>query len=131
MKVLILSSSSSRISSQLQSMISEDIHLVIPDTKKIDDVIKCILCACCTASCPIKQKGEKYIGPAALVRAYRYLFDTRDQGKKERLEELNCQEGAWGCKNYFKCTQVCPKEIKVTKSINQIKVKIRSWRVYP
>jgi succinate dehydrogenase / fumarate reductase iron-sulfur subunit len=95
------------------------------DRKKIEDVIKCILCACCTASCPIEQSGTKYIGPAALVRAHRYIFDTRDKAKENRLMDLNNKEGAYGCKTYFKCTEVCPKGIKVTKAINQIKTEIK------
>jgi succinate dehydrogenase / fumarate reductase iron-sulfur subunit len=98
------------------------------DRKKIEDVIKCILCACCTAACPVNQREEKYIGPAALVRAHRYLFDSRDKAKEERLDLLDKKEGAWGCKTYFKCTEVCPKEIKVTKAITQIKTEIRNQR---
>jgi succinate dehydrogenase / fumarate reductase iron-sulfur subunit len=93
--------------------------------KKIEYVIKCILCACCTASCPIEQAGIKYIGPAALVRAHRYIFDTRDKTQEDRLMDLNNEEGVLGCKTYFKCTEVCPKGIKVTKAINQIKAEIQ------
>ena len=89
----------------------------------LEGAIRCILCACCTASCPVNQEvGTKgYVGPAALVRAFRYLFDSRDEGAEERLEILNRKEGAWGCRTLWKCTEVCPKQIPVTKEIGQIK----------
>lgn len=88
--------------------------------------IRCILCACCTASCPINQKKETggYVGPAALVRAFRYLFDSRDEGSEERIALLDHKDGAWGCQTLWKCTEVCPKKIPVTKQIGQIKRRI-------
>jgi len=91
----------------------------------IDDTIKCISCACCTASCPINIAINKnYIGPAALVKAHRYIYDSRDTATKDRLILLDSNDGAWGCRTYFRCTEVCPKRIKVTKTIAQIKKKI-------
>lgn len=95
------------------------------DRKKFDEAIRCILCACCSASCPVAQENEGFIGPAPLVQAFRRIFDSRDEERKERLEQLDCQDGAWGCVNHFQCTRVCPKEIPVTKSINLIKREIK------
>ncbi len=94
--------------------------------KAFEDAIRCILCACCTASCPINQakETEAYIGPAALVRAYRYLFDSRDEGREERITLLDNKDGAWGCQTKWWCTKVCPKEIPVTKEIFEIKKRI-------
>ncbi len=92
--------------------------------KKLDHVIRCILCACCTASCPIVQEGTPFIGPAALVWAFRNIFDSRDARHEERLKAVDTSDGAWGCRNHFECTRVCPKEIPVTKSINIIKREI-------
>ena len=94
--------------------------------KTFEDAIRCILCACCTASCPITQQKEteNYVGPAALVRAFRYLFDSRDEADDERISLLDHKDWAWGCENRFWCTKVCPKEIPVTKEINQIKKRI-------
>ena len=94
--------------------------------KTFEDAIRCILCACCTASCPITQQKEteNYVGPAALVRAFRYLFDSRDEADDERISLLDHKDCAWGCENRFWCTKVCPKEIPVTKEINQIKKRI-------
>jgi succinate dehydrogenase / fumarate reductase iron-sulfur subunit len=91
-----------------------------------EEAIRCILCACCTASCPINQnkETEAYVGPAALVRAFRYLFDSRDEASEERIALLDHKNGAWGCQTLWKCTEVCPKEIPVTKQIGQIKKRI-------
>jgi succinate dehydrogenase / fumarate reductase iron-sulfur subunit len=91
-----------------------------------EEAIRCILCACCTASCPINQnkETEAYVGPAALVRAFRYLFDSRDEASEERIALLDHKDAAWGCQTLWKCTEVCPKEIPVTKQIGQIKKRI-------
>ena len=93
---------------------------------QFEDALRCILCACCTASCPINQSKETgaYVGPAALVRAFRYLFDSRDEGAGERIAFLDHPHGAWGCQTLWKCTEVCPKQIPVTKQIAQIKRRI-------
>ena len=93
---------------------------------QFENALRCILCACCTASCPVNQskETEAYVGPAALVRAFRYLFDSRDDGAEERMALLDRKEGAWGCQTLWKCTEVCPKEIPVTKLIGQIKRRI-------
>ena len=98
----------------------------IEEHQKFEDAIRCILCACCTASCPINQAKEtqSYIGPAALVRAFRYLFDSRDEGSEERIALLDNKDGAWGCQTRWWCTKVCPKEIPVTREIAQIKRRI-------
>ena len=92
--------------------------------KKVEEAIRCILCACCTASCPMSWVREKYVGPAALLWASRFIFDSRDEEHLERLKHADSPEGAWGCVDHFECTRVCPKEIPVTKSINLIKREI-------
>jgi succinate dehydrogenase / fumarate reductase iron-sulfur subunit len=91
-----------------------------------EPAIRCILCACCTASCPVNQNKETadYVGPAALVRAFRYLFDSRDEATEERTAMLDQKDKAWGCQTLWKCTEVCPKEIPVTQQIGQIKKQI-------
>ena len=93
---------------------------------RFEDALRCILCACCTASCPVNQnrETEAYVGPAALVRSFRYLLDSRDEGTGERIALLDQKERAWGCQTLWKCTEVCPKEIPVTKQIGQIKRRI-------
>jgi len=102
-------------------------RIQLPDQQHLfEEAIRCILCACCTASCPVNQnkETEAYVGPAALVRAYRYLFDSRDEALDERIALLDQKDGAWGCQTLWKCTEVCPKEIPVTKQIGQIKKRI-------
>lgn len=94
------------------------------ERKKFEEAIRCILCGSCTAACPITAENEDYLGPAALLRAFRYLFDSRDGADEERKKMLDGKDGAWGCKVHRKCTEVCPKEIPVTKSITHIKMKI-------
>ncbi len=94
------------------------------NSRKLKEAIRCILCACCTASCPITFENKKYLGPAPLVRAFRYIFDSRDEDTLARLKQVDTPDGAWGCENHFECTRVCPKEIPVTKSINAIKREI-------
>jgi succinate dehydrogenase / fumarate reductase iron-sulfur subunit len=90
-----------------------------------DDPTKCILCASCYSACPILDgKNAHFIGPAAVVQASRFVFDSRDSGFVERLEVLNHPDGVWACENHFQCTRVCPRGIKVTRNINLTKRKI-------
>jgi succinate dehydrogenase / fumarate reductase, iron-sulfur subunit len=87
----------------------------------LEPALRCILCASCTASCPINRANENYAGPAALLRAFRYIFDPRDTETEERIKSLDSDDGAWGCRTMWWCTDVCPKGIPVTKCIGQIK----------
>jgi succinate dehydrogenase / fumarate reductase iron-sulfur subunit len=86
-----------------------------------DDTTACIMCASCYSACPVLDGSPGYIGPAALVQAARFAFDSRDKGFAERLPVLASPDGAPGCENHFTCTKVCPREIKVTKNINAVK----------
>jgi succinate dehydrogenase / fumarate reductase iron-sulfur subunit len=91
------------------------------DRKTFDEAIRCILCACCTASCPVIEQKEGFLGPAALLRAFRYLFDSRDEAGEERMTILDKDDGIWGCKSHGKCSEVCPKEIDVRKWLGRTK----------
>jgi succinate dehydrogenase / fumarate reductase iron-sulfur subunit len=91
------------------------------DQEFIEPALRCILCASCTAACPINRARPDYLGPAALLRAFRYIFDTRDSITAERLETIDTEDGAWGCKTMWGCTEVCPKEIPITQCLGQIK----------
>jgi succinate dehydrogenase / fumarate reductase, iron-sulfur subunit len=93
----------------------------VKERAAFDDVTACILCGSCNSSCPVFDGDPGYIGPAALVQAARFLFDSRDRGFSGRLPVLDTPQGAWGCQNHFNCTRVCPREIKVTKNINAVK----------
>ncbi len=86
-----------------------------------DDTTKCILCAACTTACPITWTNEQFVGPAAIVNAHRFIFDSRDQGGAERLRILNTRSGVWRCRTIFNCTDACPRGIEVTKAIEEVK----------
>jgi succinate dehydrogenase / fumarate reductase iron-sulfur subunit len=98
------------------------------ESKKVREVIRCILCASCTAACPVTEQNDQYLGPATFVWAFRSIFDSRDDQTRSRLEQLDTPDGVWGCLNYFECTRVCPKEIPVTKSINTLKREIEKLK---
>ena len=88
---------------------------------RFDDTTKCILCAACTTSCPVYWSNGDYVGPAAIVNAHRFIFDSRDQAGDQRLQILNDREGAFGCRTAFNCTTACPREIHVTQAIAEVK----------
>lgn len=91
------------------------------DNMLIDDASKCILCACCTSSCPSYWSNDQYLGPAALLKAFRFIYDSRDEDATSRLEVVNDRNGAWRCHTIFNCMEACPKEIDITKAISQLK----------
>jgi len=91
------------------------------DRERFDDTTKCILCAACTTSCPVYWTDGQYFGPAAIVNAHRFIFDSRDEGAEQRLEILNEKEGVWRCRTTFNCTEACPRGIEVTKAIQEVK----------
>ncbi len=97
-------------------------RLQTPDQReRFDDTTKCILCAACTTSCPSFWADEDFVGPAAIVNAHRFIFDSRDQGAAARLEILNRREGVWRCRTIFNCTEACPREIRITQAIGEVK----------
>ncbi|NYI07988.1 succinate dehydrogenase iron-sulfur subunit [Allostreptomyces psammosilenae] len=91
------------------------------DRERFDDTTKCILCAACTSSCPVFWTDGQYFGPAAIVNAHRFIFDSRDEGGEQRLEILNEKEGVWRCRTTFNCSEACPRGIEVTKAIQEVK----------
>jgi len=93
----------------------------IEDRAVFDDTTKCILCACCTTSCPVFWSDGQYFGPQAIVGAHRFIFDSRDAGTDVRLDILNSKEGVWRCRTTFNCTDACPRGIEVTKAIQEVK----------
>jgi succinate dehydrogenase / fumarate reductase iron-sulfur subunit len=99
------------------------------DRERFDDTTKCILCAACTTSCPVFWANGSYVGPAAIVNAHRFIFDSRDQGAVERLDILNEKSGVWRCRTAFSCTDACPRDIKVTEAIQEVKRAILFDRV--
>jgi succinate dehydrogenase / fumarate reductase iron-sulfur subunit len=95
------------------------------DQGTIEPALRCILCASCTAACPINRADPLYPGPAALLRAFRYLFDSRDAATEQRLADLDRPSGIWGCNTMKWCSDVCPKGIPVTRCLTHIKRAVR------
>jgi succinate dehydrogenase / fumarate reductase iron-sulfur subunit len=91
------------------------------ERERYEDTTKCILCAACTTSCPIFWGDGEYVGPAAIVNAHRFIFDSRDDGAQERLDILADKTGVFRCRTTFNCTEACPRGIKVTKAIQEVK----------
>jgi len=98
------------------------------DRARYDDTTKCILCAACTSSCPVFWTDGQYFGPAAIVMAHRFIFDSRDENTELRLDILNDKEGVWRCRTTFNCTEACPRGIEVTKAIAEVKQAILRGR---
>jgi succinate dehydrogenase / fumarate reductase iron-sulfur subunit len=92
------------------------------DRKQLDGLYECILCACCSTSCPSYWwNGERYLGPAILLQAYRWLVDSRDEATGERLDNLDDPFRLFRCDTILNCTRVCPKGLNPAKSIVEIK----------
>jgi len=100
----------------------------IENREIFDDTTKCILCAACTTSCPVFWTDGQYFGPAAIVNAHRFIFDSRDDSAKERLEILNDKEGVWRCRTTFNCSEACPRGIQVTQAISEVKAAVLRGR---
>lgn len=99
------------------------------DRERFDDTTKCILCAACTTSCPVFWADGRYVGPAAIVQAHRFIYDTRDEGSEERIAAVGDTFGVWKCRTVFNCTNACPREIEVTKAIAEVKLALQSGKI--
>ena len=92
------------------------------ERNKLDGLYECILCACCSTSCPsFWWNPDKFVGPAALLQAYRFLADSRDTKKQERLAELGDPFSVYRCHGIMNCVNVCPKGLNPNKAIGEIK----------
>jgi succinate dehydrogenase / fumarate reductase iron-sulfur subunit len=99
------------------------------DRERFDDTTKCILCAACTSACPVFWSNGDYFGPAAIVNAHRFIFDSRDSGADERFEILSDRDGVWRCRTTFNCSEACPRGIKVTQAIQEVRRALIARRV--
>ena len=92
------------------------------DREKLDGLYECILCACCSTSCPSYWwNSDRYLGPAALLQAYRWIIDSRDEATGERLDDLEDPFRLYRCHTIMNCAQVCPKGLNPAKAIAEIK----------
>jgi succinate dehydrogenase / fumarate reductase iron-sulfur subunit len=96
------------------------------ERERFDDTTKCILCAACTTSCPVFWADDQYVGPATIVNAHRFIFDSRDKAGADRLNILSNHGGVFRCRTAFNCTEACPREIHVTQAIAEVKQAIGS-----
>ncbi|MCD6055060.1 MAG: succinate dehydrogenase and fumarate reductase iron-sulfur protein [Gammaproteobacteria bacterium] len=98
-------------------------HLQSPQERELlDGLYECILCACCSSSCPsFWWNPDKFLGPAALLQAYRFLTDSRDKGRAERLKDLSDPYSVFRCRSIMNCVDVCPKGLNPTKAIGKIR----------
>jgi len=95
--------------------------------KKLDGMYECILCACCSTSCPSYWwNGDKYLGPAVLMQAYRWISDSRDGAAAQRLKELDDPLKLFKCHTIMNCTNTCPKHLNPAKAIGEVKRMIMS-----
>ena len=97
------------------------------DRAQLDGLIECVLCACCSTSCPSYWwNSDKYLGPATLLHAYRWIIDSRDTAKKERLSNLADKFKLFRCHTIMNCTKTCPKSLNPAKAISHIKKMLAS-----
>jgi succinate dehydrogenase / fumarate reductase iron-sulfur subunit len=96
------------------------------DREAIDVAIDCIDCMACFSACPMAWTDSSYPGPAAFVKAARFIADTRDSAKNERLRLVGCEDGIWRCHTVFNCSDACPKSINPTRFIQYLKRKATS-----
>lgn len=108
--------------------LGEKEHLQSKDERaKLDGLYECILCACCSTSCPSYWWHEdKYLGPAVLLQAYRWIIDSRDDFTQERIKQLDDQYKLYRCKTIMNCARVCPKGLNPGKAIAKIKQSVHA-----
>jgi succinate dehydrogenase / fumarate reductase iron-sulfur subunit len=94
------------------------------DRLRLDTIIDCILCGICTSSCTVTGTNEDYIGPAALLKAERFITDSRDTGTIERLNLVDGDNGVWLCHTIFNCQKYCPKDIDPTAGIKSLQKRL-------
>lgn len=100
----------------------------VEDRKKLDGLYECILCACCSTSCPSYWwNSDKYLGPATLMQAYRWVIDSRDQATEERLEKLRDPFSVYRCHTIMNCTRTCPKHLNPGRAIGELKQLLGGW----
>lgn len=100
----------------------------VEDRKKLDGLYECILCACCSTSCPSYWwNGDKYLGPATLMQAYRWVIDSRDQATEERLDKLRDPFSVYRCHTIMNCTRTCPKGLNPGRAIGELKKLLSGW----
>jgi succinate dehydrogenase / fumarate reductase iron-sulfur subunit len=96
----------------------------------INDPIDCIMCGSCTSACTMGWLNEGYLGPAALLKSYRFLVDTRDNIPHERLDLIESENGVYRCHTQFNCVEACPKKLNPTEAIQRQKIKLIKRKLF-
>ena len=91
------------------------------DREKLDGKYECILCGCCTSSCPTYWADKNFLGPNALLKASKFMLDSRDEGFEDRVNCIDDKHGIWRCHTIFNCVEACPKELNPTKGIVELR----------
>lgn len=94
------------------------------DMDQIFQFVNCIMCGCCYAACPVATRDEKYLGPAALAKLYRFVRDPRDIRPFSNWSRINTEAGVWGCDTVFKCNEACPKDVRPADGIEALRRKL-------
>jgi succinate dehydrogenase/fumarate reductase iron-sulfur protein len=94
------------------------------EMERIFQYINCIMCGCCYSVCPVVSRDERYLGPAALAKLYRFLKDPRDRRPFESWSRVNTEGGAWGCDTVLRCNEVCPKSVRPADGIGGLRRKL-------
>jgi succinate dehydrogenase / fumarate reductase iron-sulfur subunit len=95
------------------------------EREKLNGAYECILCACCSSQCPsFWWNPDKFVGPAGLIQAYRFIFDSRDQATEERLDDLNDAYRLFRCRTIMNCSEVCPKGLEPSHAIERVRLKM-------
>ncbi|MDP9326083.1 MAG: succinate dehydrogenase iron-sulfur subunit [Candidatus Dormibacteraeota bacterium] len=103
-------------------------HQSPAEREQFEDTSKCILCGARTTACPSFWANPDYVGPAAIVNAHRFIFDSRDHATEERLEIMADADGVWRCRTIFNCVEACPRGINITRAIMEVTRQIESRR---
>jgi succinate dehydrogenase / fumarate reductase iron-sulfur subunit len=91
------------------------------DMEKVFQYMTCIMCACCTSGCPVATRDDRYLGPAALAKLFRFVVDPRDQRPFSALKKVDSPAGVWGCDTVFRCNAVCPKNVRPADGIEGLR----------
>ncbi|GMR36443.1 hypothetical protein PMAYCL1PPCAC_33362, partial [Pristionchus mayeri] len=110
----------------------KQMHQSIKERERLDGLYECILCACCSTSCPSYWwNADKYLGPAVLMQSYRWIIDSRDDYAPERLHRMHDAYSAFKCHTILNCTKTCPKHLNPAKAIGEIKSLLTGMRTKP
>jgi len=94
------------------------------ERSRIDQVVNCILCACCYGACPVLARDPEYAGPAAIAKLERFVLDSRDERPASALDAINNEKGVWGCDTILRCIDACPKDVRPTDSVVSLRKKL-------